>query len=342
MACLRMPSALRAGASAFALLVLGLMLHHAWAASPALPEAPVQVAVEALPLTQFKVRDDGRRFGPLEFRGGLLLTSSFSGFGGISGFTFDGPDGHFLAVTDMGLLLEGRLDLDGDRPTGLSHVTAAALRDDKGRLQARRGRGDAESIALAPDAVYVGLEDVNEIWRYPRPPLGKDGARVSAPAIRDLRDNLGLESLFYVPKGPLKGALIGIGEEGVAREGDLPGYIIGGPQEGTFTIRRRDGFAATDAALTPDGDVILLERHYTRATGVKMRLRRFTLSEVRPGLVIEGEVLGTFDMAYEIDNMEGLAISTNGAGETLLTLVSDDNFNPLQRTILLRFALAVD
>jgi hypothetical protein len=37
--------------------------------------------------------------------------------------------------------------------------------------------------------------------------------------------------------------------------------------------------------------------------------------------------------------MEALAVHRNAAGETILTLISDDNFNPLQRTILLRFAL---
>ena len=73
--------------------------------------------------------------------------------------------------------------------------------------------------------------------------------------------------------------------------------------------------------------------------GVKMRLRRFPLAAVKPGAVIDPQVLGTFDMGYDIDNMEGLAISRNKAGETILTLISDDNFNFFQRTVLLRFAL---
>jgi hypothetical protein len=37
--------------------------------------------------------------------------------------------------------------------------------------------------------------------------------------------------------------------------------------------------------------------------------------------------------------MEALGVHRNAAGETILTIISDDNFNPLQRTILLRFAL---
>ena len=45
-------------------------------------------------------------------------------------------------------------------------------------------------------------------------------------------------------------------------------------------------------------------------------------------------------MNAEIDNMEGLAVHTNAAGEIIVTMISDDNFNKgLQRTLLLQFAL---
>ena len=42
---------------------------------------------------------------------------------------------------------------------------------------------------------------------------------------------------------------------------------------------------------------------------------------------------------YQIDNMEGLAVRPGENGETLLTIVSDDNNSLLQRTLLLQFAL---
>ena len=37
--------------------------------------------------------------------------------------------------------------------------------------------------------------------------------------------------------------------------------------------------------------------------------------------------------------MEGLAVHRDADGETVLTLISDDNFSPLQRTLLLQFTL---
>jgi hypothetical protein len=37
--------------------------------------------------------------------------------------------------------------------------------------------------------------------------------------------------------------------------------------------------------------------------------------------------------------MEGLSIHRSATGETVLTLISDDNFSVLQRTLLLQFVL---
>jgi hypothetical protein len=37
--------------------------------------------------------------------------------------------------------------------------------------------------------------------------------------------------------------------------------------------------------------------------------------------------------------MEGLAVHRSAAGDVVLTLVSDDNFSPVQRTLLLQFTL---
>ena len=45
---------------------------------------------------------------------------------------------------------------------------------------------------------------------------------------------------------------------------------------------------------------------------------------------------------FQIDNMEGLAVDTDANGETILTLISDDNRSILQRTLLLRFRLRGD
>jgi hypothetical protein len=50
--------------------------------------------------------------------------------------------------------------------------------------------------------------------------------------------------------------------------------------------------------------------------------------------MLEGEILMAADLEHEIDNMEGLAVHRSAQGETILTLISDNNFNSfLQRTV---------
>lgn len=72
-----------------------------------------------------------------------------------------------------------------------------------------------------------------------------------------------------------------------------------------------------------------------------MRVRHVKAKELVPGGLIEGEILLEADGAYEIDNMEGLAVHNEADGKVVLTLISDNNFNPLlQRTLLLQFTLA--
>jgi hypothetical protein len=44
-------------------------------------------------------------------------------------------------------------------------------------------------------------------------------------------------------------------------------------------------------------------------------------------------------MSYQIDNMEGLSVHRGADGRLVFTMISDDNFSSLKRTILLQFTL---
>jgi hypothetical protein len=149
-----------------------------------------------------------------------------------------------------------------------------------------------------------------------------------------------LEALTFVPRGlPLASTLIAISERGLDAAGNIRGFLIGGPSPGDFTVLRSDDFEITDTALTPAGDFLILERKFSIFRGAGMRIRKIALADIKPGAVLDGPVLILADRANQIDNMEALGVHRNAAGETILTIISDDNFNPLQRTILLRFAL---
>jgi hypothetical protein len=226
---------------------------------------------------------------------------------------------------------------------GLDDVEAAPMLGPDGRPITARGWFDSESIALDGSLVYIGLERVNQVLRFDFA-RGFTRARGEVvpmpPAVKKLPFNKGLEALVFVPKGlPLAGTLIAISERGLDRDGNLIAFLVGGPTPGQFSVRRTDGFDVSDATLLPSGELLLLERKFSLLAGVGIRIRRIALASVAPGAVIDGPSIFNADLDHEIDNMEGLDAHVTPQGDTVLTMISDDNFSMIQRTLLLQFTL---
>jgi hypothetical protein len=315
------------------------------AAEGARNDGPVEITVNAKTIDTFLPREqDQIRFGPLEFRGGLEMTSPYKEFGGFSALRM-APDGaHFVSVTDRGYWLTARILYEHGRPVGIDDAEMAPLLGPDGRSLAARGWFDTESLADQDGTFYVGIERVNRIVRFD---FAKSGVRARAsvvatpPGIATLPYNRGLEALAFAPRGTkLAGTLIAFSERGLDAAGNLKAFLIGGPTPGDFAVRRLDDFDISDCTVLPGGDILLLERRFSLLRGgIAMRLRRLPLTDVRPGALVDGPVLFEADMGYNIDNMEGISTHRTAAGDLILTMVSDDNFSFLQRTILLQFKL---
>lgn len=312
----------------------------ALAANPAARD----VIVTAKPIPRFAPGGGMRvRFGRLDFVGGLQLSCPDEQFGGYSALWL-APDGRrLLAVSDRGTWLSAGLLLEDGRPAGLSDAVIAPILGPDGRPLAGTRRFDTESLCISGGLAFLGVERVHEVLRLP---LGRDGLAARAeimpgPAgLKSLPSNRGLEALCIPTHGPLAGRLIGISERSDNGD-DTPtrGFVLtGGFAE--FTVARRDGFDITDAAVLPDGDILLLERRYVMLEGVSMRIRRIPAGMVRPGAMLDGPLLIDAGMSTAIDNMEGLAVHRGATGGTVLTLISDDNFSVWQSTVLLQFTLA--
>ncbi|PSO19405.1 esterase-like activity of phytase family protein [Bradyrhizobium sp. MOS003] len=310
---------------------------------------PVSVEVNARAIPNFEPRDRTRtRFGSLEYRSGLVLTSPYRGFGGLSGIRLDAKGEGFLAVSDQGGWFTGRIRYSGGKMAGLDDVEAAPLLGAEGRpITEKRLWWDSESIARDGDVVYVGLERVNQILRYD---FSKGGTRARGemvpvpPGIRKLPSNKGLEALVVVPKGkgqnsPLAGTLIAFSERGLDADGNLTAFLIGGPTPGQFSVRRTEKYDISDAVLLPSGELLILERKFSWFTGVNIRIRSIPLKSIVSGALVDGPALFAADLGHEVDNMEGIDAHVTSEGETVLTLISDDNFSMLQRTLLLQFTL---
>ena len=304
----------------------------------------VRIEIHAKPIAAFSARDPQlRQFGALAFRGGLELTSPHRDFGGLSAIRMEQGGGRFLAVTDKGNWLRARILYDGDAPARIADAEMAPILGPDGRPLAARGWYDTESLAEDGGTVYVGIERANRIVRfdYGRQGLLARGVPLGLPGgVRGLPYNKGLECLAFVPRShALGGTLVAISERGLDGDGNIKGFLIGGPTPGEFAVKRSDDYDVSDCAILPAGELLVLERRFSWARGVAMRMRRIGFAQLKPGATVDGPIVVEADMGYQIDNMEGLSVHRAANGEVVLTLISDDNFSMLQRTLLLQFTL---
>ncbi|MHA7776151.1 esterase-like activity of phytase family protein [Roseibium sp. M-1] len=328
-----------------AALSLAVGLWTAPVAAQALLSEGQPVTTRTKPIETFQIGTTATRFGKLVFLGGLELLASDRKIGGLSGLISLEGGSRFLAVTDNGHWVTGEVEQAPDgKPRDLENIRFAPLLGADGKTLNARWGHDTEALTLSGSGLYVTAETRNAIYRFPWPvATGKEKmiGEVAVPdAIRDLPRNTGLESLAAAPEdGPLAGKLVAVAESSPSDFHDLSGFIIGPDGTETFTIRRTDRFDATDAAFLPGGDFLLMERRFSLRDLIGLRLRRFNGSEIAPGAVLDGETLLEAGFNDQIDNMEALAVHQSETGDTILTLLSDNNRSILQRTLFLRFRL---
>jgi len=300
------------------------------------------IAIEATQIASFDTRDPSKtRFGALEFRGGLVLASKAEAFGGISSLHME-PDGaHFLAITDQGSWLRGRIVYSNGRPAHIADAEMAPILGADGRPLAAHGWYDVESLTERDGLFYIGIERVEQIVRldYRRDGLQARGQAINVPGeFKTFTHNKSLECLTSPRQGALAGQLIVVTEHSLDNAGNLRSFLLDGDTVTHFSVRRSDDFDVSDCTILPPGDLLLLERRISPVRPA-IRLRRIPLADLKAGAVVDGRTMIEADLAYEIDNMEGIAVHRNAAGETIITLVSDDNFSLIQRTLLLQFAV---
>jgi hypothetical protein len=290
---------------------------------------PIGVTARSVPLDY---RDDRiHTIGKLRYRGGLSLGADEPHFGGLSGLIVSADGARITAVSDMGYWLTGSLGYGGGDLVTIADVTMGPLLAPDGTRTTGKLRGDAESIT--PDGrggFLVGFEQTHRLWRYPT--LAGRPTPVQAPKeLGQAPANGGLEALAKLDDG----RFLALTEQ-LAVPGGTRGWIGGPKRWQPLTLTADGGFAPTAAAVLPGGDVLVLERRFPP---VGARVLRIDAGSIKPGATIDGEELARLEGATIVDNMEGVAARKGSNGEALIYLLSDDNFNPLQQTLLLMFEL---
>lgn len=311
----------------------------------AAPAGVERLEISARPIRDFQIGSTETRFGPLEFVGGLELTSTSRDLGALSSFRFLTPGGEFIGVADTGFWFFGTITRDADgRPAGVADFRMQQMFDRSGEISNRKWEVDAEGLAVRDGVATVGFERDHRVAQFRIEPDDMKAAVRELDfliPLRELRQNRAFETVAPSdPAGRLAGALVVVTEKSLDSNGNAFAAILQGPGRGIFTVRRNGEFDITDGAFLPNGDLLILERSYTMATGVKMRLRRLYGETIAKGAIADGPVLFEADMGYQIDNMEGLDVWTRADGAQMVSLISDDNHSILQRNIYLEFVLS--
>jgi hypothetical protein len=306
-----------------------------------------QETVTATQVTRFAGRMVGEQVGQLIWRGGIAMTSPVDTFGGLSGAGFVGNEGHVVFVTDRGDFISGQVIYDEDNIAfGLIGVTIEPIQNSRGAPLPRAYTRDAEALAVinrngVDAAIRIGFENLTRVADFeldgtvPRGPARE----VTIPDwLTDARSNESLEAVCIAPAAsPIAGSTLLLTEGIIDDDGQHSAFLLGRNDRGALSYRTNPGVNPTDCAFLPNGDLLVLERGISLFT-FTMQLRRIPAADVRPGALMQGEIL-LESIGGDIDNMEALAVHTAPDGETRIAIISDNNFNDWQRTLLLEFSL---
>lgn len=269
---------------------------------------------------------------PADYVGSYAWSRGEADFGGLSGLEL-GPDGlSFAAISDRGTLLTGRLLRDAEGAvTAVETSGPRPIPGPDGR-RLRDSESDAEGLALDPGGrLFISFENTHRVGSYAAPE-GPASWLPRADAFRRLQTNSSLEALAI----DAEGRLYTLPERSGRRGRPFPVWRFDGSDwEQAFTLPRDGDFLPTGADFGPDGKLYLLERDFKGLFGFRSRVSRFEIGPDGPG---PRELLLETSAPWH-DNLEGIAVWADATGAIRLTMISDDNFNPLQRTELVDYRL---
>ena len=273
------------------------------------------------------------REGRLRFVRGWRLQSPNAMFGGFSALATIGPE-RLQFVSDGGYGV--RLTLRSDGRVDGAHIGLLPAPADTPR---RKSQSDFEAMAVdrASGTTWVALEGRNQIWRID-PALTHIESRAKLPKPH-WPPNRGPEAMVRLPDGRMLVFSEDADDDPRGRAAFLfrGDPAIPGTRAQPFLYDAEGKGAVSDAAVLPDGRVLIVHRRLGFRPVFTTILAIVDPADIRPGGVVRSRAIGQVP-APLAENYEGAAVEVRD-GRTVLWLVSDDNFNSWQRSLLVEFEL---
>ena len=299
-----------------------------------LPIVPETIRIVSTPVTVQPDNPSRVRVGALTLLAGWKLESESHQFGGWSSLDVQGD--RVTTVSDGGAVLRFRLGRFGHA----SEAAIVAVPHGCGPDGDKRDR-DTESLARDPASGdwLIGYEWRNVICR-----MTGNFARAlrlrQPPEMTNWPKTTGAESMLRLPDG----RFIVIAEH---MRGDDPRALLifdRDPTDAAAQVARAvyvppKGYDPTDAALLPDGRILVMNRRFSPFSLFTCVLASIDAAAIEPGATLVGKPLANFSPPVLSDNYEGLSVTVDATGTPILWVISDDNFMSWQGSYLLKFAV---
>lgn len=308
------------------------LLPLTWARSP----KPVPIENFELDIASIALPSPERmaaHLGPFRLERIWELRSRTHRFGSYSALLMR-PGGEMLALSDSGNFLRFREPGESQK---LSAIGELPLSDDD--VKSNR---DVESATQDEHGtIWLGLEGQNAIFRMT--PGFHVERRVQPESMQDWGENTGPEAMTRMADGRF--VLL---REGFSDWSDHlhPAVIFAGdptehPNGQRFVFDGPTGFSPTDMAQLPDGRLLVLMRRLIWPMPQRFagRIAIGDPKAIRPGQPWRVTEVAQLSSDLPVDNFEGLAVVPRADGRLTVWLISDDNYSPLQRTLLWKMSV---
>ena len=291
--------------------------------SAAAPASSHSISVDAVPVPLDSSNPSTSAIGDFVYAGGLALTSSQTDqLHGLSDLEVTGTDG-LTVVGDIGVFFDARLVFDGaGRLAGLADTRLTLLTDESGKVLADKEDADAEGLTRLPNGDrLVSFERRHRVWLYPAdggPPRPVPSPDTTLPS------NGGMEALGVDPE-----AGAGAYDVGVEDTGEIWSCRLSAPCVAAPSVAKAEEFGLVSMKHLPGMRTVHLLRAFDVVRGSRISLQMFH----------SNTLIARMDMAapLTVDNFEGVAAVSRSDGGVRFYLLSDDNGDASQRTLLLAF-----
>lgn len=268
------------------------------------------------------------------------MSSDFKKFGGISGLKIISPKDasypsaqfDFYFLSDDGFYLKANPEFDKQNNLKSFKIkNIVPLKSEENKiLMGDKTEGDAEAIDIKNGDIFIAFERNHRVLRYANEK--KPEHFINPENFKNLISNEGIEAMGFI-----KNQLLLITENSKASPQTVKAYLYRNNILTIFYYPLYKNYNPTDLTILNDNEILVLERSYTPNFGNRARILTFQYSDIKENEIVKPKQLVKLKPPFPLDNYE--AIGNIQITEQLykLFIVSDNNFNPKQKNLLIEF-----